>query len=201
MTITYHDSWKEFFELNNDLLNDILSKIDFTKTVFPKQDDIFKVFQKDINDIKVIIIGQDPYYKQGQANGLAFAVNLEQKIPPSLKNIFKAIKQQTNKEPIADQTLLHWYEQGVFLLNTSLTVIEDKPNCHAKYWKPFTNKVVQYVDNKLSNITFLLWGGNAKKLSQYITNNKYLESVHPSPLSAYHGFYNNGHFKDLDINW
>ena len=201
MTIKYHNSWKDFFETNKQLVDDILSNIDFTQTVYPNKDEIFKVFDYNLNDIKVVILGQDPYYNEGQANGLAFAVNKGQKIPPSLKNIFETIEYQTNSKVIADSTLLHWSEQGVFLLNTALTVVEKKPNIHRNIWKPFTDNVIKYIDSNVNGVSFLLWGNNAKKVEKLITNNEVLSSVHPSPLSFYHGFKDNNHFINKGIKW
>ncbi|WP_282926773.1 uracil-DNA glycosylase [Helcococcus kunzii] len=163
--------------------------------VYPKREDIFKAFElTDYSDVKIVILGQDPYHQRGQANGLAFSVNKGVKMPPSLRNIFKEIKEDlgivnTNTD------LTNWTNQGVLLLNTVLTVKDSKPKSYANtYWNKFTDKVISRVSEK-GNIIFLLWGNDAINKSRLICENNYiLTSTHPSPLSAYRGFLGCRHF-------
>ncbi|EHR34482.1 uracil-DNA glycosylase [Helcococcus kunzii] len=163
--------------------------------VYPKREDIFKAFElTDYSDVKIVILGQDPYHQRGQANGLAFSVNKGVKMPPSLRNIFKEIKEDlgivnTNTD------LTNWANQGILLLNTVLTVKDSKPKSYANtYWNKFTDKVISRVSKK-GNIIFLLWGNDAINKSRLICENNYiLTSTHPSPLSAYRGFLGCRHF-------
>lgn len=163
--------------------------------VYPKREDIFKAFElTDYSDVKIVILGQDPYHQRGQANGLAFSVNKGVKMPPSLRNIFKEIKEDlgivnTNTD------LTNWANQGILLLNTVLTVKDSKPKSYANtYWNKFTDKVISRVSKK-GNIIFLLWGNDAINKSRLICENNYiLSSTHPSPLSAYRGFLGCRHF-------
>ncbi|MGX7071853.1 uracil-DNA glycosylase [Helcococcus kunzii] len=163
--------------------------------VYPKREDIFKAFElTDYSDVKIVILGQDPYHQRGQANGLAFSVNKGVKMPPSLRNIFKEIKEDlgivnTNTD------LTNWANQGILLLNTVLTVKDSKPKSYANtYWNKFTDKVISRVSKK-GNIIFLLWGNDAINKSRLICENNYiLTSTHPSPLSAYRGFSGCRHF-------
>lgn len=137
-------------------------------------------------------MGQDPYYNFGQANGLAFSVNEGVKIPPSLKNIYKELESDLGI-PIADTgSLVSWAKQGVLLLNTSLTVVEKKPNSHKNIgWQIFTDEIIKILNKKESPCVFILWGNNAIAKEKFITNPKHLiiKSSHPSPLSARRGFF------------
>jgi uracil-DNA glycosylase len=144
----------------------------------------------------VVIFGQDPYFQSGLANGLAFSVNKHQKIPASLKNIYKEIENDVGPTKNKDGCLMSWAEQGVLLLNTSLTVELSKPGSHSHIgWNNFICDVIKVI-NKKRNVVFILWGQNAKTYSKFITNKDHLIlcGSHPSPLSAYRGFFGSKHF-------
>ncbi len=169
-----------------------------TKTVYP---DMFNIFNSmkltAFDDIKVVILGQDPYHEEGQAMGLSFSVPNGQKIPPSLVNIYKEIQSETGKEPPTHGNLTSWAKQGVLLLNTVLTVVEHRANSHkGKGWEEFTDGVIKKISEGREGVVFLLWGANARSKKALIDKNKHLvlETVHPSPLSAYNGFFGCGHF-------
>ena len=181
-------------------------KIEYsTKTIFPSMYNIFNSMKiTDFDQIKAVIIGQDPYHEQGQAMGLSFSVPNGVAIPPSLVNIFKEINLEystdTNNPYLAIKSgdLTGWARQGVLLLNAVLTVREHLANSHkAKGWEEFTDGIIKKISDKRENVVFLLWGGPARSKKSLIDQNKHLvlESVHPSPLSAYNGFFGNGHFK------
>lgn len=160
------------------------SELDFYPYII---DNIFKVFQLcKLNHIKVVILGQDPYYaNKTQANGIAFSVNSGVPIPPSLRNIFKEL----GKKDINSGDLTHWVEQGVFLLNTSLTVQEKSPNSHVSVWKSFTEHIIDIIEKNCENIIFVAWGKGAEKHYHNIDcrsgKHQILMSSHPSPLSCY----------------
>jgi uracil-DNA glycosylase len=182
-------------EINKDYFKNLISTIDNERkslTIYPKSDDVFNAFKlTTFNNIKVVIIGQDPYYKPNQANGLAFSVNSGEKLPKSLKNIFLELKDDLHID-FHDGDLSSWAKQGVLLLNTSLTVIKDKPNSHKSLgWQTFTKKVIQVINDNKNGVVFILWGDNAKSYKEFIdlSKNKIIESSHPSPLSAYRGFF------------
>lgn len=170
--------------------------------IFPPKELIFNCFNYfNFQDLKVVIIGQDPYHQNNQANGLCFSVNDNIKIPPSLNNIFKEMYNDKNIK-IKNGNLEYLSKQGILLLNTTLTVRESSPNSHYKYWKGFTDKVIDYILSNSENIVFLLWGNNAKKLLKNKNHKSHyiLESNHPSPLSANRGgWFNNGHFEKTNI--
>ena len=169
------------------------------EVIFPPTNLILNAFeQTDFNQVKIVIIGQDPYHGVGEANGLAFSVNDGVKIPPSLKNIFKEIETEFECEPLKMGNLTSWAKQGVFLLNTILTVEKDKPLSHQGIgWQAFTSFCVAKISENHEKVIFLLWGNNANQMSQYIDETKHviLSSVHPSPLAAHKGFFGNNHFK------
>ncbi len=169
------------------------------EVIFPPQNLILNAFElTDFNQIKVVIIGQDPYHGLGEANGLAFSVNPGVKIPPSLKNIFKEIETEFECEPLETGDLSSWAKQGVFLLNTILSVEKDKPLSHQGIgWQAFTSFCVAKISENHEKVIFLLWGNNAIQMSQFIDETKHviLSSVHPSPLAAHKGFFGNNHFK------
>ncbi|SBS89722.1 uracil-DNA glycosylase, putative (UDG) [Plasmodium malariae] len=163
-----------------------------TKVIYPPEHLVFSAFLKTpLSNIKVVIVGQDPYHQKGQAMGLCFSVPSGIKIPPSLKNILKEIKQKSNHG-----NLISWSEQGVFLLNTSLTVEENKPASHKNYgWETFTDQVINIINQKKQKIIFMLWGNFAIKKCSKIDTKKHfiLKAGHPSPLSIKH-FENCDHF-------
>ncbi len=170
---------------------------------YPDLNNIFKAFNLcKFNDLKVVIIGQDPYHGYNEANGLAFSVNEGINIPPSLKNILKEVKSDTGKTSINNGDLSIWATQGVFLLNSILTVVENKPLSHKGIgWEDFTNEVIKIISKNASNIVFLLWGNNAKNKIKFIDKqkNRVLISGHPSPLSANRGYwFNNKHFSQTN---
>lgn len=202
-------SWSEFFKTQN--LDEIMEMLDASKeTIYPSPEDMFKVFELKPQDINVVILGQDPYYNPGQAMGLAFSVNPDVKTPKSLINIFKELKSDLGVER-TNPDLSDWHKQGVFLLNTALSVPQKEPNKHKKYWKNFTNDLLQYLTKINPNIVYIMWGNNAKTFGQKIEkqlNSKKLihYAPHPSPLSAYQGFFNSKPFswtnqklKELEI--
>lgn len=165
--------------------------------------------------VKVVIIGQDPYYNYNQANGLAFSVNIGTMIPSSLKNIYKELSNDISPGYVFQSGFLkHWASQGVLLLNTILTVESGKPGSHAQIgWQFFTDKVIEVINQHLHGVVFLLWGSEAKSKSSIINDNKHfiLQASHPSPLSAYRGFFGCRHFSTTNqilieqgktpINW
>ena len=169
------------------------------KIIYPPLNLIFNAFnQFNFEELNIIIIGQDPYHGESQANGLSFSVNDEIKIPPSLKNIFKEIYNDLEEPFILPKSgnLEYLAKQGILLLNNTLTVEKSKPNSHRKYWQGFSKEIIEYICKNSSFKIFLLWGGNAKSMKKYITGNHYyLESNHPSPLSANKGgWWGNKHF-------
>jgi len=150
-----------------------------------------------LQNTKVVIIGQDPYHGENQAHGLAFST-LDTTIPPSLKNIFKELKNDLNIETSNNGNLTHWHNQGVLLLNTILTVRKHQPNSHKnKGWENYTNNIISELNNNKNNLVFILWGSQAHKTEKLIDSTKHLilKSGHPSPLSANAGkWFNNKHF-------
>lgn len=168
------------------------------KVIFPPGPLIFNALNTTpLARIKVVIIGQDPYHGPGQAHGLCFSVQPGVPTPPSLQNIYKELQRDLNI-PIPNHGYLqHWAEQGVLLLNTSLTVEQARAGSHAQAgWGPFTDKVIEVVSQRCENLVFLLWGSHAQSKQKLIDAQKHLvlKSAHPSPLSAYRGFLGNGHF-------
>jgi uracil-DNA glycosylase len=222
--------WKSILEdiFNNNLENteNLTKHINLdkeTNNIYPPENMIFNSFSHfNFSDLKVIIMGQDPYHQPGQAMGLSFSVPKNIKIPPSLRNIFKELKSNfsnNNELELEHGDLTYIANQGVLLLNRTLTVIESKPNSHKKYWKFFTDALLKYIIEKSKNKIFLLWGNDSKSIKTgFIKQNidysshHFLESAHPSPLSANKGgWYGCKHFKKTnelllnmnidEINW
>lgn len=202
-------SWKPFFEIETQkeyfmkLTQDIENEYN-TSVCFPPKELIFHAFEKcKLDDLKVVIIGQDPYHGEGEANGLCFSVNDGVKIPPSLKNIFAEINSDFDSIFLpTNGNLDRWAAQGVLLLNAGLTVRKDEANSH-KYlkWNLFTDNVISYISENYENIVFMLWGSFAHKKGLKINREKHLvlESGHPSPLSANRGFwFGNKHFSQTN---
>tara|TARA_B100000214_G_scaffold159946_1_gene114781 strand:+ start:481 stop:1143 length:663 start_codon:yes stop_codon:yes gene_type:complete len=166
--------------------------------VYPKGSNIFNAFNLcPFDKLKVVIIGQDPYHGFGQANGLCFSVNSNIKIPPSLKNIYKELKNNYSDFAFKDGDLSSWANQGVLLLNSILTVRKGQPGSHKHIgWEIFTDSIIKIISKRKKNIVFILWGAFAKSKSKLIDKNKHLilESSHPSPFSAYNGFFHQNHF-------
>ncbi len=176
-----------------------LERESVSKTIFPPKDEIFRALEKlPYDEVKVVIIGQDPYHGENEAHGLAFSVKKGVRIPPSLRNIFKELKNEYEDFEIPNNgCLMPWVEEGVLLLNATLTVEKDKANSHKNIgWQNFTDKIIEFINQKEEPVVFLLWGNFAISKKSLITNPKHLilESVHPSPLSASRGFFGNGHF-------
>ena len=199
-TIQLHPSWlehlKEEFQKEYMLnLKKKLLELKNKKIIFyPQGDKIFNAFNlTPLNNIKVVILGQDPYHGPNQAHGLCFSVPQPVKPPPSLVNIFKELESDIGKKRnYHDGNLEHWARQGVFLLNTTLTVEKSKPLSHRDYgWSEFTDRVISLISDKLDNIVFILWGSFAQSKKQLIDSNKHLilTAPHPSPLSAHRGFF------------
>lgn len=178
---------KEYFK---DLIM-FLDKERKSKTIFPKSIDLFKALKlTDYDEVSVVILGQDPYHGDGEANGLCFSVNHGIQTPPSLKNIFKELKSDLNIER-TDTDLSDWARQGVLLLNTILTVEKDKAFSHrGKGWEIFTDKIIEKLNEREDPIVFVLWGNAARSKKVLLTNEKHMvvESAHPSPLSYNRGF-------------
>lgn len=166
--------------------------------VYPPASKIFEAFNTTpFEYVKVVIIGQDPYHGEGQANGLCFSVNPGIPFPPSLMNIFKEIQAETGKPIPHDGDLTRWAEQGVLLLNSSLTVREHSPKSHSSIgWDNLTDEAVRKLATEREGLVFMLWGSDAIKKGNFINRTRHLvlTSPHPSPLSAYRGFFGNGHF-------
>lgn len=169
-----------------------------TKTIYPDMYHIFEAMKAtDYDDVKVVILGQDPYHEPNQAHGMAFSVQPGVRIPPSLFNIYKELSSQLGLTIPNHGYLMKWAKQGVLLLNAVLTVERGKANSHKNMgWEQFTDRVIQLVNAKEKPIVFLLWGSNAIAKAKMIDTKKHLvlTSPHPSPLSAYRGFFGNGHF-------
>lgn len=168
------------------------------KTIYPPGSLIFSALNSTpLDRVKAVILGQDPYHGPGQAHGLAFSVQPGVPTPPSLQNIFKELKRDLNLEIPAHGYLQSWAEQGVLMLNTSLTVEQGMAGSHAKAgWQVFTDRVIEVVNAQREHLVFMLWGAHAQGKSRLIdaTRHLMLKSAHPSPLSAHRGFLGNGHF-------
>lgn len=168
------------------------------KEIYPAGSLIFNALNSTpLAEVKVVIIGQDPYHGPGQAHGLCFSVQPGVKTPPSLVNIYKELKRDLNIDIVSHGNLQHWAEQGVLLLNTSLTVEHGIAGSHAKIgWQTFTDKIIEVASLQQGHLVFLLWGAHAQSKEKLIDVSKHLvlKSVHPSPLSAHRGFIGNGHF-------
>lgn len=173
-----------------------------TRTVYPPMFDIYNAFRyTPYSKVRVVIIGQDPYHEKGQAHGLCFSVGQNVKIPPSLLNIYKELYDDLGIPPANHGTLTKWAQQGVLLLNTSLTVREGQANSHrGKGWEIFTDNVIKILNERPEPIAFILWGRNARDKKAFITNRNHavFEAAHPSPLSAYNGFFGCRHFSKVN---
>lgn len=197
-----HESWKPFLksEFEKPYFKDLSSFLHQeyeTKTIFPSKQLVFSAFTTDLNEVKVVILGQDPYHTPGAAEGLAFSVPSSQSIPPSLVNIYKEIDSDIGHHDNPTGSLRNWQKQGVLLLNTVLTVEAHKPKSHSgKGWEIFTTEVIKYLDKSRPHLVFMLWGRDARNKATLIDKSKHLilESPHPSPLSAHAGFFGCKHF-------
>lgn len=205
MIMNIHPSWQNPLskELEKPYFLQLMEYVEdeYEKNIcFPPKELIFNAFNLcSFDDLKVVIIGQDPYHGTGEANGLCFSVNDNVKIPPSLRNIFAEINTDLDRIMLPTSgNLEHWAKQGVLLLNATLTVRKDEANSHKHLdWQKFTDAVIQTISNEKEHVVFLLWGSFAQKKIKFIDENKHfvLQSGHPSPLSANRGFwFGNKHF-------
>ena len=205
MSVTIEPSWKEHLseEFEKSYFKELSAfvKEEYkNEPVYPPPKSIFRAFDLcSFDEVKVVILGQDPYHGKGQANGLCFAVNEGVRLPPSVQNIFKEIESEfgtTLQNRSGD--LSRWAKQGVLLLNATLTVKAHLAGSHqGKGWEQFTDAVVKVLSEERDHLVFMLWGNYAKAKGAHIDREKHLvlESAHPSPFSAYNGFFGNGHFK------
>ncbi|SKB43314.1 uracil-DNA glycosylase [Daejeonella lutea] len=222
MSVKLEASWMEILneEFQKDYMKNLRSYLQLAKTqgrtIYPSGKLIFNAFEHTpFNKVKVVILGQDPYHGPNQAHGLSFSVQKGVQFPPSLQNIFKELMSEYKefKYP-AHGDLSQWADQGVLLLNATLTVEAHKPGSHQKQgWENFTDKVIENLSEKKSGIIFLLWGKFAQAKANLINDSKHhiLQSAHPSPFSAHNGFFGNNHFKRVNeilekegktgINW
>ncbi|UBZ10839.1 uracil-DNA glycosylase [Leeuwenhoekiella palythoae] len=204
MNVDIHPSWKALLaeEFDKPYFKDLVDfvKTEYTQhTCYPKGKDIFKAFDLcSFDDLKVVIIGQDPYHGPGQAHGLCFSVPNGVAPPPSLINIYKELETDLSISAPANGNLERWAEQGVLLLNATLTVRAHQAGSHqGKGWEQFTDRVIELISEQKENVVFLLWGGFAKKKAAKVNKQKHhiLTSGHPSPLSANRGYwFGNQHF-------
>ena len=190
---------KEEFEKDYYLsLREFLKAEYFSKKIYPPMNDIFNALRyTSYDEARVVILGQDPYHGEGQAHGLCFSVKEGVPFPPSLKNIFKEIKESLGIDTPRSGELVGWAKQGVLLLNTTLTVREGAPQSHkGRGWEILTDRIIELMNEKERPVVFMLWGGNARAKKALITNQHHLvlECAHPSPLSAYAGFFGSNHF-------
>ena len=202
-----HESWKEILydEFQKDYfvnLKQFLVEEKKKYTIYPPGNLIFNAFDKTpFNEVKVVIIGQDPYHGAGQAHGLCFSVPQGIKIPPSLRNIYKELHSELACEIPNHGNLEKWAEQGVLLINATLTVRDSQAASHQKKgWETFTDSVIRTIANKKENIVFILWGNYAQSKQIFIDENKHciIKSVHPSPLSASRGFFGSKPFSQTN---
>ena len=187
-------NWKNILNqyTDNDNFNTLQDFLNSqSETIYPKPENIFACFNKfNFEDLKVVLIGQDPYHGPNQAMGLSFSVPEKTKVlPPSLRNIFKELETDIGKREDRCGDLSNWANQGVLLLNTSLSVTRGKANSHSKYWTWLSDEIIKYISQNNQHIVFMLWGNHARKLKQFIDTDKHhvLEATHPSPLGAAHG--------------
>lgn len=204
MDVKIEQSWKDvlsaefekdyFKNLTEFVRNEYLSG----KTIYPEPKNIFNAFNLcPLNKVKVVIIGQDPYHEPHQAHGLCFSVESGVELPPSLVNIYKEIESDLGRKSITNGDLSSWANQGVLLLNSTLTVRAHAAASHSgKGWETFTDAVIRSVAQNRNHIVYMLWGSFAQKKAEFVSaqDNLILKSAHPSPLSAYRGFFGNHHF-------
>lgn len=201
--VHFGNEWDEIMAGEFDLpyykqLREFLKQEYFTKEIYPDMNNIFNAMKHaSYSDIKAVILGQDPYHEPGQAHGLCFSVQKGCPIPPSLQNIYKELNADLGIPSAPHGELYKWADNGVLLLNTVLTVRRGQANSHkGKGWEIFTDDVIKKLNEREKPMVFLLWGANARSKKQFITNPNHLvlEAAHPSPLSAYNGFFGCRHF-------
>ncbi len=207
MEVNIHASWKEILKDEFDKeyfvqLAEFVKEEYKSYRIYPKGSQIFAAFDHcPFDKLKVVILGQDPYHGPNQAHGLCFSVNEGVKMPPSLVNIFKEIKTDLGIDFPSNGSLFRWADQGVLLLNATLTVRASSPGSHQnKGWEQFTDMVVSKISSLKNNVVFLLWGSYAQKKGEVIdrVGHKVLQSPHPSPFSADRGFFGNRHFSQTN---
>jgi uracil-DNA glycosylase len=207
MQVRIDESWREVLQTEFDkpyfeLLTDFVRHAYRTTQCFPPAGQIFRAFDLcPFDKVRVVIIGQDPYHDVNQAHGLCFSVQDGIPAPPSLVNIYKELNRDLGKTIPSSGNLTHWAEQGVLLLNATLTVEAHKAGSHqGKGWEELTDAAIQALNQKREKIVFMLWGSYAQRKGKYIDRRKHLvlEAVHPSPLSAYRGFIGCGHFSQAN---
>ena len=215
----FNNDWDNILssEIKKDYFTNIINTVDNLykeKEIYPKKEDIFNAFKIPYSDVKVVILGQDPYHGEGEAHGYAFSC-LKKPIPPSLKNIYKELYSDLGIEKdMTNGDLTPWANQGVMLLNAGLTVEKDKPNSHKDLgWNKFTDTVISKLNEREDPVVFILWGNFAREKAKLITNPQHLviESAHPSPFSARNGFFGSKPFSKTneflkknnkkEINW
>ena len=208
MTDKIHKSWKKLFDKYNFNLDELYNGDDI---VYPPRELVFRVFSMNIKKIRIVLLGQDPYHNPHQANGLSFSVPDKVKIPPSLQNIYKELCIEFPERNYEFNTgnLERWFtEEKIFLLNSSLTVVKNKPSSHMTIWSDFTDDVIRYISKKNKDCIFILLGNFAKSKEKFIENkDRIIMGVHPSPFSANNGFFNSNIFRKVEeilhqeINW
>jgi len=208
-TIQLEPSWLEHLksEFDKEYMVDLRAFLVAEKkhsVVFPPGEEIFAAFtHTPFEDVRVVILGQDPYHGQGQAHGLCFSVRRDVRVPPSLQNIFKEIEQDMGIPIPKHGELTHWAQQGVLLLNTVLTVQAHQANSHRnRGWEQFTDRVISLLNDRRDGLVFVLWGSAAGRKATMIdaSRHRILRSPHPSPLSAYRGFFGCGHFSEINAH-
>lgn len=211
MELFQREQTKEYFQKLMQFLDEEYK----TKTIYPPREELFTCFTAcPYADVKVVILGQDPYHQPMQAHGLCFSVEKGQKIPPSLRNIYRELKEDLNITMPSHGYLLDWAKQGVFMMNAVMSVEANKAGSHQRRgWEIFSDSIIESLNEDNKGIVFILWGNWAQKKAKLITNpiHKIITSAHPSPLSAYHGFFGsrpfsrtNAYLKELErqpISW
>ena len=196
---TCHQSWKPLFDILNIDIDNLYSE---SQVVYPKKEQLFRVFEMNVEDIKILILGQDPYHNPDQAHGLSFSVPEGVKIPPSLRNMYKELQEEFPERnyKFSSGNLEKWfYREKIFLLNASLSVIKGKPGSHLKIWQEFTDNVIQFISEHNKACIFLLLGNFAKAKERLISNKeRIIKGVHPSPLSAHNGFFGSMVFRKVE---
>ena len=203
MDVKIEDSWKQHLaaEFEKPYFGELVNFVrqEYAQyRIYPPGNLIFNAFNLcPFDKVKVVILGQDPYHGPGQAHGLCFSVNDGVPFPPSLQNIFKEVSNDTGKPVPQSDNLTRWAQQGVLLLNTTLTVREHQAFSHAgRGWETFTDAVISLLNSQRQNLVFIFWGSPAQRKGAFVDRNRHLvlTSPHPSPLSAYRGFFGNSHF-------
>jgi len=207
MEVTLTNDWKEILttEFQKDYFKGLKTFVEQERknhTIFPPKEKVFSAFDHcPLGNLRLVIIGQDPYHGKHQANGLSFSVSDDIKLPPSLRNIYKEYYTDLGIEPPFSGNLEPWAKQGVLLLNATLTVREKTPGSHQKKgWEQFTDAIIQSISDNKENIIFILWGAYAQKKGQIIDGNKHfiIKSPHPSPFSAHRGFFGSKPFSRVN---